>query len=443
MKFPAIKGFNEEAFNKYLKNTGLLMIGRVGSMGIKMVSTIFVANHLFKHNFGILTNSFNYVFLFAAIAGLGLDSFVVKELHQFPDKRDHILGTAFKMKLLAGILCVPLICLAWQIHPLNDIPFLFIFILSFTGVFQSFTIIDSYFQSEVQSKYIAQVQIIGNIVSAGIKLGLIFIWDANLIAFIIALLGDVILLSLGYILVYARKGRKLSLWKYDSALAKKLLHFSWPLIISGLMVSVYMKLDTLMINEILGDDGPAQAGAYATVVMFSEALNFVPVAIVSSLFPAILNAKRDDPGRYLKRLQNLFDIMVWLSLSFSILISLFAPYIYFLFKPAYQYAANTLVVHVWGSIFLFLGVASSQMLIAEGWSKLTFIRTGTGAIVNIILNLLLIPKYGILGASIGTVAAYFVSAFFIILIPKTRIHGIMMFKSLFLITLFQKFKKIE
>lgn len=441
MKIPAIKGFNEEAFNKYLKNTGLLMLGRVGSLAIKMFVNITVANYLLKYNNGILTTSTTYVYLFASIAGLGLDQFIVKELHQYPQNRDKILGTAFLLKVIAGLACIPTIFLAWQIYPLSNTPYNLIFILSFTGLFQSLTVVDAYFQSEVKSKYIMQVQIIGNLISAGVKLTLIFT-GSPLTYFVASYAFDILLLSIGYFAVYQRKGRSMFSWGFDWVLAKKLLHYSWPLIISGIMVSVYMKIDLIMLKEIIGGkNGTDEAGIYATAVNFSEALNFVPVAIVSSLFPAILNAKRDDPERYKKRLQNLYDLMVWMSLGFAIFVTFASPIIYKLFKPEFAIAAPALSIHVWGSLFVFLGVASGQYLIAEGYSKLTFVRTGVGAIVNIILNFLLIPKMGMIGTAIATVIAYFVAAFMVLLIPKTRPQGIMMLKSLFLITAFQKIIK--
>lgn len=442
MKLPVIKGFDEAALKKYFVNTGLLMIGRIGSLAIKMVTTVYVANYLLPEKNGILSTSTSYVFLFAALAGLGLDSFIVKELHQFPKKRDTILGTSFLLKSAAGLICIPLIFLAWQVFPLSGIKYSFILILSFTGLFQSFTVVDAYFQSEVQSKYIMQVQIIGNIISALLKFLLVFVFKAELIYFVYAFTFDILLVSVGYILMYNRKGRSIFKWNYDKTLAKKLLQLSWPLIISGIMVSVYMKIDTIMLKEILGGDiGKKASGAYATVVMFSEALNFIPVVIVSSLFPAILNAKRDDPERYQKRLQNLFDLMVWLSLAFAIFISIASPLIYKSFRPEFASAAPVLAIHVWGSLFVFLGVASGQFLIAENLNKLTFVRTGFGAIVNIVLNILLIPSMGMMGTAIATVIAYFSATFLILFIPKTRPQGIMMLKSLFLVTAFQKIFK--
>jgi O-antigen/teichoic acid export membrane protein len=208
--------------------------------------------------------------------------------------------------------------------------------------------------------------------------------------------------------------------------------------ISGIMVSLYMKIDQLMLQNI---SGVKESGAYATVVTLSEAWNFIPLVIVTSLFPAILNAKRDDPARYEKRIQHLYDLMVYLSLPTAIVITFAAPVIYKLYKPEYAYAAPALSVHVWSGIFVFLGAASGQHLIAENYNKLSFVRTGFGAIVNIGLNLILIPKMGMMGTAIATLAAYASATMFVLFIPKVNYQGVMMLKSLFLVSLLKKIIK--
>jgi O-antigen/teichoic acid export membrane protein len=193
-----------------------------------------------------------------------------------------------------------------------------------------------------------------------------------------------------------------------------------------------------MLHEMAG---PAAQGIYSTAVNFSAAWYFVPIVIVSSLFPAILNARRDDPVRYQKRLQNLYDIMVWFSMFFALIVTIAAPLIYKLFKPEYASAAPILAVHVWSGIFVFLGTANGQYLIAENFNKLTFVRTSVGAVLNILLNLWLIPAMGAIGAAVATLISYFASTFFIVFIPPLRAQALMMLKSLFLITLFQKIGK--
>ncbi|RZL31505.1 MAG: flippase, partial [Pedobacter sp.] len=107
----------------------------------------------------------------------------------------------------------------------------------------------------------------------------------------------------------------------------------------------------------------------------------------------------------------------------------------------YDGAGPMLSIHIWSGIFVFLGTASSQYLVAEGFTKISFYRTAAGAIINIGLNLWLIPLYAGVGASLATLVACFVSTFYLLLIPKTRQQGIMMLKSLFLITAFQKILK--
>jgi O-antigen/teichoic acid export membrane protein len=434
MRIPNIPGFDQQALEKYFKNTGMLFIGRVGSLLIKMIVGIQVANYLGRGNNGIITGGTVYIYFFSSIATLGLDQFIVKELHQYPENRDAILGTSFWLKVVSGFLCIPLIYGAYLIYPAKATPYSFVFILSFIGIVQALNVIDSYFQSQVQSKYIMQVQVAGNIVSAAIKIALIY-QQMPLVYFVFAYLFDVILLSVGYFFTYQRKQRNIFNWTFSRTLARKLITYSWPLIISGIMVALYMKIDQLMLQNMVG---VKEAGAYATVAQLSEAWNFVPAIIVSSLFPAILNARRDDKERYKKRIQHLYDLMVYLSVPAAVIITFASPLIYKLYKPEYAYAAPVLSVHIWSGVFVFLGAASGQYLIAENLNKLTFIRTGFGAIVNIVLNLLLIPKMGMMGAAIATLTAYACAAFFILAIPKVNKQGIMMLKSLFLFSLFQK-----
>lgn len=413
-----------------------MFIGRIGSLAIRMFVGIAVANYLHRENNGILNGGTVYIYFFSAFATLGLDQFVVKELHQFPENRDEILGTSFWMKVFAGFVCIPLIYFAYLVYPAKATPYHFVLIMSTIGIIQAFNVIDSYFQSQVQSKYIMQVQIAGNLVSAAIKLLLIY-HKMPLIWFVYAYTFDFALLSIGYFFTYQRKQRSIFSWSFNGELASKLLKYSWPLIISGIMVSLYMKIDALMVQNI---SGAKEAGAYATVANLSEVWNFIPSVIVTTLFPAILNAKRDDVDRYNKRIQNLYDLMVYISLPIAIIVAFAAPLIYRIlpFKPEYYYAAPVLSVHIWSGVFVFLGAASSQYLIAENFSKLTFVRTGAGALINIMLNLLLIPRMGMMGAAISTLVAYASSTFVIIFIPKVSKQGVMMFKSLFLISLIQK-----
>jgi O-antigen/teichoic acid export membrane protein len=444
MRIPGIPGFDQEAFEKYFKNTGWLMAARVGSLAIKfLVNTFALSNYLGTKQFGILNYPTALVAFFLAIAALGLDGFVTRELLSHPEKKDTLLGTSFWMRLVAGFSVIPLIFIAYTVanhlKPL-DTPFYYVFVVAFTAVIQSVNIIDSFFQSKVQAKKIMYINVVGNVVSAIIKLSFILL-KLPLIWFVYSLVFDAAIIAIGYIITYNNSGNHISKWKFESPVAGYLIKYSWPLAFSAILSSLYMKIDQVMIPVYLKT---SELGIYSTVAGLSESWYFIPVAIVTSVFPAIMNARNTDMARYKTRLQNMYDLMVVISVSIAIFMTFASKFIYhvaYARHPEFWTGAPVLAVHVWAGVFVFLGSASGQYLIAEGYTKMSMLRTGAGAIVNIVLNIFLLPKYGILGAAYATLAAYGIATFFIVFIPKTREQGLLMLRSLFLISLFQKIIK--
>lgn len=444
MRIPGIPGFDQEALEKYFKNTGWLMLARVGSLAIKfLINTFALSSYLGARQFGILNYPTALMAFFLALGALGLDGFVTRELLNNPDRKDTLLGTSFWMRLIAGFGAIPLVYVAYTIaNHLNhlDTPFHYVFIVAFTAVIQSVNIIDSFFQANVQAKKIMYINVSGNIISAIVKLILILL-KLPLIWFVYSLVFDAALIAAGYITFYLNSGNAISKWKYDPAVATYLLKHSWPLAFSAILVSLYMKIDQVMIPIYLKT---SELGIYSTVANLSESWYFIPVAIVTSVFPAIMHARRTDSDRYKKRLQNMYDLMVVISMAIALFMTFASKFVYHIAysrHPEFWSGAPVLAVHVWAGVFVFLGSASGQYLIAEGYTKISMLRTGVGAIVNVVLNIFWLPKYGILGAAYATLAAYGIATFFIVFIPKTREQGVLMLRSLFLISLFQKISK--
>ena len=438
MKFPSIKGFDEEAFNKYLKNTGWLMFGKM----LSLVVNLAIAKYLGPTSFGDLSFAIALVAITGAIGALGLDTFIIREIIHNPSQKEEILGTSLWLRLGTNALLIPITILVYLVnHYFSSQPGTtltsLVALLAFTSLFKSFNVIDAYFQSQVQSKHVVHVQNICLIISALIKIGILLL-KLPLLYIVLALFFDALILAIGLIIVYQSKAGNIFRWKFNKKRAISLLNQSYPLILSAVMVSIYMKIDIVMLKTV----GSKAVGIYAAAANISEAWYFIPVAIVTSVFPALINARKTDLERYHKRLKNLYDLLVYISLPVAIFISFFANDITnLIYADKFDGAGIMLSIHIWSGIFVFLGSASSQYLIAEGYIKISFYRTALGAIVNVLLNLWLIPLYAGIGASIATLIACFVSAFLILFIPKTRPQGIMMLKSLFLVSLFQKLVK--
>lgn len=391
--------FRSQGFKKYFANTSWLMGERIFRMGVALFVGVYVARYLGPERFGLLSYASSFVGLFTALATLGLDGIMVRELVKTPERRDELLGTAFWLKAGGAILMwtgigavIPFIK--------NDIETnILIAIIAFGTIFQAFNVIDFNYQAEVKSRYVVWIQVVQLVVSSTVKLVLIWI-TAPLVWFACVFLLDAVVHAVGLTAMYLRNTGKIWYWECRWRVAKELLRDSWPLILSGMVISIYMKIDQVMIKEMLDVE---QVGLYAAAVRLSEAWYFIPMAITSSVFPAIINAKKQSEELYYQRLQKLYDLMVWLAVAIALPTTFLAPWVIrVLYGKAFLPAAGVLSIHIWAGVFVFLGVACSKWFIVENYIKKNFYRTFIGMVTNIILNLILIPLCGIYGAAIAT-----------------------------------------
>jgi O-antigen/teichoic acid export membrane protein len=370
--------------------------------------------------------------LFSAFATLGLDGIVVRELVKDESRRDELIGTAFWLKLIGAFVVLSFLAIAVQFTSNDTQTNSLIFIIASATIFQSFNVVDMYFQSKVMSKYVVYANIISLLVTSLVKIILI-LNEAPLIAFAWVVLFDSFVLAVGYLyfFMYNSTCRVLKL-KYHKQVAKELLRDSWPLILSGIVISVYMKIDQVMIKEMLDSEA---VGQYAVAVRLSEVWYFIPMVISSSLFPAIVNAKKISKELYYERLQKLYDLMVWMAIAIALPMTFLSDGIVeLLYGGQYNQAGSVLMIHIWAGVFVFLGVASGKWILSENLQIFSTINTAIGAIVNIVLNYIFIRNIGIEGAAWSTLISYFIAAYLSLLFWKTtRVNFINISKSLFFI----------
>ncbi|MBE0472151.1 MAG: flippase, partial [Methyloprofundus sp.] len=227
---------------------------------------------------------------------------------------------------------------------------------------------------------------------------------------------------------------------FDLSIAKQLLKDSWPMIFSAIVVMIYMRIDQIMIKEMLGE---YEVGIYSAAVRLSEAWYFLPTLITASLFPAILNAKKISESNYYDRLQNLYTFMVLIALAVAIPTTFLADWVIeLLYGSFYQGAGSILMIHIWSGVFVGLGVARSGWIITENLQFFTMLYLTLGMISNVVGNLLFIPLYGIVGAAYSTLLAQVLVVMVLpALFHKTRRLFLMMIKALLLIDLL-KFKRL-
>ena len=436
-KFKSLQ--KNQGFIKYSKNISWLFFERILRITVGLFVSVWVAKYLGPKQFGFFSYTLSFVGLFAFIATISHNSIVVRELVKNPNHNDEIVSTAFWLRIMGAMLGI-LITLAVSINLTSNDRFvnILILIIASSTIFQSFNVVDDYFQSKVMNKFVVITNVISLFLSSVIKIILI-LNDAPLIAFVWVVFFDNFILASGFIYFYIKLNSKFKIknLKFNSKTAILLLKDSWPLMISSAAIMIHIKVDQVIIKEILGLEA---VGQYAAAAKVSEAWYFIPSVLTASFFPAIINAKKNNEDLYNSRLQKLYDIMVWIAIAIAIpMIFLSDWLIEILYGYQYSEAGNVLMIHIWAGVFVSLGLASNTWLICENLQKFLIVNTFIATITNIGLNYILIPKFGIVGAAWATIISYFLVGYLCLLIwKKTRINFINLTKSLFFITLFKE-----
>ncbi|CAA9293459.1 MAG: Multi antimicrobial extrusion protein (Na(+)/drug antiporter), MATE family of MDR efflux pumps [uncultured Cytophagales bacterium] len=420
--------FQGESFRKYFTNTSWLLVERVINQGIALIMVIYTAHYLGVEQFGL----FNYVRSFAAIimtiAPLGVDSLLARNLLNNPEQRNVIMGTSLLVRGGGTVACLLLTYLVNLLVGHDAETQLLVMVVAAAAVFEPFYLLNQFFTANIQSRYHAYSEITKTLVSTAVKIGLIW-YRAPLIWFALVLILESLTYALVSLRFYSVRFGSFWRWRPNFIYLRRLLTDAWPLAISGLVIMLHLKVDQVIIKHLLNTEA---VGYYAAALRLSESTYFVPVVICASLLPPMLNARKISVSLYRTRLQQLFNLMVVLSLGIALPVTFLGDWIIDLvFGEAYHPAGAVLVLHIWSGVFVALGVAANGWLIAENLQRIALYRTLLGVLTNIGLNFLLIPHLGIKGSALATLISQAVTAYVSNLFsPQTRMLFFMQTRAL-------------
>ena len=393
---------HHSGFRKYFANTSWLLGEKILRMVVALFVGIYVARYLGPEQYGLLSYALSFVWLFSSLASFGIDDILVRELVRSPEQRRNLLGTVFWLKVCGSIVMGTAIAAVLHFKAEDQQTYWLIALIALGFLFQATNVVEFYFQAQVQSKFTVRAQIIQLLITSLFKIYLVWS-EAELVWFAVALMLDQAVVAVLFLKMYRWKVEKFSYLSFNIIKAKLLIKDAWPLIFAGMVVSIYMKIDQVMIKEMMNAKA---VGVYAAAVKLCEAWYFVPTALVASLFPAVVAARKKSATTYEERVQKLYDLMVWGSLAVALPTTLLSDWIILiLYGTDFQEAADILRIYIWAGVFVSLGVASSKWLVAENLQRYSFYITTLGAILNVGCNLWFIPIYGIKGAAFATLMA--------------------------------------
>ena len=390
-----------------LANTGWLAGDRVLRMGIGLLVGAWVARYLGPADYGTLSFALAWVALFTPLAAPAHERMVVRALVERPEAAPAVLGSAAALRFAGGVAgAAAAIAGVTLLRPGDTVALALVAILALVMLAQPLQVIELWYQARVRTRDAVLALTAAALVAAAIRVALI-VRHAPLAAFAWAGVADVVLAGAAVALVYQAREGGLVAWRVRAAECRALLRDSWPLVISGGMILIYMRIDQVMLRQMAT---PAELGAYAAAVKLVEGWYFLPTAVVASAFPSIVEARLRDPAVFARRMQGLYAMMAAAAYAIAIPTCILAPWLVrLLYGPGYEAAAPMLAVMVWSLLFTNLGVARGAFLTSMNWTRPYLLTVALGGIVNMALNLLLIPRWGGMGAVIATMVAYWVA----------------------------------
>ncbi len=390
---------------KIIDNMGWLFFDKVLRMGVGLLVGVWVARYLGPEQFGLLSFATAFAGMFGAVAGLGLQSIVVRDIVRNPTCKNETLGTAAVLQMVGGLLAYGCVMGAiFWLRPDDSLAKLLVAILGSLMLFRFSDVALYWFESQVLSKYIVWVQNASFLIFAAIKVGLI-LSHAPLLAFAWATAAEALMVALLILVMLGLRGPALKTLRFSAQRAKNLLSDSWPLWLSGMAIMVYMKIDQIMLGLMLGDDA---VGIYSAATRISEMWYSIPTIFAASLLPTIVNLKIKNETLYFQKLQSLCNFLTWLAIAVALTMTFLSNWmVLIIFGAAYIDAGIVLSIHIWTSVFVFLGIGSGAFFTVNNLGKKFFHRTMAGCALNVLSNFLLIPMYGVNGAAIATLLSQF------------------------------------
>ncbi|MDD2303653.1 MAG: flippase [Prolixibacteraceae bacterium] len=389
----------------YLSNSDVinniiwLFLDKAIRLGVGFFIGTWFARYLGVEQFGIYNYVIAFVSIFGTLASLGMNGIIVRDLVNTPKDRDKIISSILTVLLISGSLAYLINIVTVHVINKDLIIKVLISIYGLTLISKASDIIRFYFEAQIKSKYVVVVENIVFIVISSLKIMMILM-HTTLIYFIWLAVFETFITSFGLIFIYYKFISKSIKWIIDRKYIKRALKDSIPIFLSAVGISIYMRIDQVMLGQILGNES---VGVYSAALRLSELWYLIPTIIISSAFPKILRSKSVDISKYNNQIIKVLKSLNFISIIIIGITSLFSVQIILLvYGNEYLASANVLIIHIWTGLFVGLGIMGGNWYIANNLQKIVFYRTLIGAGLCVFLNLFLIPKYGPMGAAIST-----------------------------------------
>ena len=418
------------------KNASWIIGEQIFQMLISFVIGILTARYLGPSNYGVLNYTASFVAFVTSIVTLGMDGVVLKKIISSPEKEGLYLGSCIVFRIISAILSsISIIIVVYVLNIDETLKLWLTALQSIQLVFQAGYLFDVWFQRHLQSRFVSIAKMVACVIVSIYKVYLL-VTSKDIIWFAFSnSLSYIIITSILYLVYKKTGGQKL---EFNYKIGREVLSESYHFIVSGLMVAVYAQISKIIVGEFSSE---ADVGYFTMAAALSSMWIFVPTAIINSFRPTIMEYKeRGDEANYMRRLQQLYSFLIWISICVSfIMLFLGNKLITTLYGIEYSPAGSLFQIIIWSELFSILGSARGIWILCEKKNKYVKYYLFIGAIFSVIMNLIFVPKYGVIAASIVILLTQILTCVIAPLFYKeTRVHTSIVLDSFMLKWYFNK-----
>lgn len=384
--------------NSTTKNTVWIISCKIAQSFFGMMVSMLSARYLGPSNYGLISYAASIVAFALPIVQLGFRSTLVREIIDNPDKEGEIIGTSLFFNFLSSIACIIGICgFVYAANPNEPVTLVVCVLYSLSLIAQALEMIEFWFQAKLISQYTSLTGLVAYIVMTAYKIYLLAT-RKSIYWFAVSNALDYFIVAIILIVLYHKLSNQrlnISFKRFRQMFAK-----SKYFIVSSLMVTVFAQTDKIMLKAMLSEE---VVGIYSAAVTCAGLTSFVFSAIIDSFRPTVFENKKLSEDAYERSLVLCYSVVIYLSMAQSLVCTLFSKIIIqILYGTDYAASAEVLSLVVWYTTFSYLGPIRNIWILAENKQKYLWIINLSGAATNIVLNALLIPFVGVMGAALAS-----------------------------------------
>jgi O-antigen/teichoic acid export membrane protein len=388
---------NRPTLRKLAFNSGWLLADQMLRVGIGALLNIWIARYFGPERLGAYNYALALVALAAPLASWGLDSLLVRDLVKLPGESAKFLVSAGILRLGTGILSVGIaLLLAWGARPGDHEIMILALIAGSAGVFSSLTVLEFWFQSQLRSKLSVIARDVAFLTSSGIKIWCV-LQHGNIELLSWAVLTEAAVYGLTLGALSNRMSLNLSFSRLDWTTLKLYWHEGRSLVLTGLLIAVYMRIDRVIIGSLLNNHA---VGVYSVAAQLCEIFYVLPNVAIGSLYPVFVGLYERDPLLYERRLIQVMRLFFYGGLAVALTFLLIGDWaIPFVFGPRYLEAIPIAKIYLFILPLAGMSIVFSHRYVLNGTIRYSLLGVVIGGGVSLGLNLMVIPTFGLPGVA--------------------------------------------